>query len=153
MKLVVDANVLFSALIKDSGTRRLFFEERLEIYAPEYLFEEFAEHRDEIIQKAHRSEAEFWEVIGILQSKISIVPVSEFEKFMGRAQDVSPDKDDAVYFAVAFAIKGAIWSNDRNLKSRHAVRILNTSEIVAGAVQPTRAPAGLVRKQIKVTSL
>jgi predicted nucleic acid-binding protein len=133
VKLVVDANVLFSALIKDSGTRRLFFEERLEIYAPEYLFEEFAEHREEIIQKAHRSEAEFWEVMDILKSRISVVPVSEFEKFMERAQKVSPDKDDAVYFAVAFAVEGAIWSNDGNLKGQKAVQVLSTEEIVAGA--------------------
>jgi len=131
---VVDANVLFSALIKDSVTRRLFFEERLETYAPEYLFEEFAEHRGEIIQKAHRSEADFWEVMGILKSRISVVPLPEFERFMEKAQGVSPDKDDAVYFAVAFAIKGAIWSNDRNLKGQKAVRVLNTEEIVAGAV-------------------
>jgi len=134
VKLVVDANVLFSALIKDGVTRRLFFEERLEIYAPEYLFEEFAEHRDEIIQKTHRCKADFWDVMGILKSKISIVPLSEFERFMEKAHEVSPDRDDAIYFAVAFAIKGAIWSNDRNLKSQKAVRILNTEEIVASAV-------------------
>ena len=133
MKLVADANILFSALIKDSVTRRLFFEEGLEIYAPEYLFEEFAEHREEIIQKTHRSEAEFWEVMGILKSRIIIVQFSEFEMFMEKAQGVSPDKDDAAYFAAAFAIKGAIWSNDRNLKDQTAVRVLNTAEVVAAA--------------------
>lgn len=133
MKLVVDANVLFSALIKDRVTRRLFFEERLEIYAPEYLFEEFAEHQDEVMQKTHRGEAEFWEVMGILKSRISVVPVSEFEKFMEKAKKVSPDRDDAVYFAVALAIGGAIWSNDRRLKGQKAVRVLNTEELVACA--------------------
>ena len=132
MKLVVDANVLFSALIKDSVTRRLFFEERLDIHAPEYLFEEFAEHRDEIIRKAHRSEAEFWEVMDILKSRISVVQVSEFGKHMEKAKEVSPDKDDAIYFAAAFAIDGAIWSNDRSLKGQKAVQVLSTAEIVVG---------------------
>ena len=133
MKLVVDANVLFSALIKDSFTRKLFFDERLEIYAPEYLFEEFEEHREEIMQKTHRGESEFWEVMDILKSRISVVPVSEFEKFMEKAKKVSPDKDDAIYFAAALAIGGAIWSNDRRLKGQKAVLILNTAEIAAGA--------------------
>lgn len=133
MKLVVDANVLFSALIKDSFTRKLFFEDRLEIYAPEYLFEEFEEHREEIMQKTHRNEAEFWEVMGILKSRISVVPFSEFEKFMEKAKKASPDMDDAIYFAVAFAIDGAIWSNDRRLKGQKEVRVLNTEEINAGA--------------------
>jgi len=129
VKVVVDANILFSALIKDSITQRLFFEESLEIYAPEYLFEEFAEHREEILQKSHRSEAEFWKVMAVLKSKISVVPFSECERFMKRARGVSPDKDDVIYFAVAFAIRGAIWSNDKNLKCQKAVQILNTGEI------------------------
>jgi len=133
MKLVVDANVLFSALIKDSMTRKLFFEERLEIYAPEYLFEEFEEHKMEIMQKAHRGESEFWEVVDILKSRMSVVTVSEFEKFMEKALKVSPDKDDAIYFAAALAIGGAIWSNDRRLKGQKAVKVWSTEEIVAGA--------------------
>jgi len=133
VKLVVDANVLFSALIKDGFTGKLFFEERLEIYAPEYLFEEFEEHRGEIMQKTNRGESEFWEVIDILKSRINVVPFSEFERFMERAQKVSPDKDDEVYFAVAFAINGAIWSNDRRLKGQKAVKVLNTTEVAAGA--------------------
>ena len=132
MKLVVDANVLFSALIKDSFTRKMFFDERLEIYAPQYLFEEFEEHREEIMQKTHRSEADFWEVMGILKSRISVIPVSEFEKFMEKAKKASPDKDDAIYFAAAFAIDGAIWSNDARLKSQKAVKVLSTAEVAAG---------------------
>ena len=132
MKLVVDANVLFSALIKDSFTRKMFFDERLEIYAPQYLFEEFEEHREEIMQKTHRSEADFWEVMGILKSRISVIPVSEFEKFMEKAKKASPDNDDAIYFAAAFAIDGAIWSNDARLKSQKAVKVLSTAEVAAG---------------------
>jgi len=133
VKLVVDANVLFSALIKDSMTRRLFFEERLEIYAPEYLFEEFEEHREEIMQKTHRGESEFWEVMSILKSRIRLIPLSEFEPFMEKARKASPDKDDAIYFAAALAIGGAIWSNDRRLKDQTEVKVLNTAEIAADA--------------------
>ncbi len=131
MKLVVDANILFSALIKDSVARRLLFEEEFELYAPEYLFEEFAAHNDEILLKSKRSEGEFWQVIAILRTRITIIPFQAFEKFMEQAQKVSPDKDDAAYFAVALAVGGSIWSNDKALKHQKAVQVLNIQELLA----------------------
>ncbi|MDP2717958.1 MAG: PIN domain-containing protein, partial [Candidatus Micrarchaeota archaeon] len=45
MKLVVDANVLFSALIKDGLTRRVWFSPELELLAPEHLLLEFEKYR------------------------------------------------------------------------------------------------------------
>jgi predicted nucleic acid-binding protein len=42
MRLIVDANILFSALIKDSSTAKILVDDRLKFYAPEFLFEEFA---------------------------------------------------------------------------------------------------------------
>ena len=41
MILVIDANILFSALIKNSLTAELLFEPTLKLYAPEFLIEEF----------------------------------------------------------------------------------------------------------------
>jgi len=37
MRLVVDANILVAALLKDSTTRELLLEEDLELFAPECL--------------------------------------------------------------------------------------------------------------------
>ena len=129
MKLVVDANVLFSALIKDSMTRRLFFEEGLELYAPEFLFEEFAKYKREIMEKTKRSEAEFEEMLIILRGRIAEIPSSGFGGSMKKALEISADKKDAAYFAVALALNAAIWSNDKRLKEQKVVRVLNTAEI------------------------
>ncbi len=132
MKLVIDANVLFSALIKDSATRRLIFDEKLELYAPEYALEEFAEHRGEIMQKVGGTGAEFEKVMAVLRSRITIIPARAFEKHMKKALQVSPDKDDAAYLAVAFALKGAaIWSNDKKLKEQKRVKAISTSELLS----------------------
>ena len=38
MRLVVDANIIFSSLIKDSITRKIILLEDLKLYAPEYVF-------------------------------------------------------------------------------------------------------------------
>lgn len=42
MKLVIDANILFAALFKDSLTAELILSDELQLIAPEFLLEEFA---------------------------------------------------------------------------------------------------------------
>ncbi|MFO8052177.1 MAG: PIN domain-containing protein [Thermoplasmatota archaeon] len=59
MDLVVDANVLFAALIKDNKTAELLFKDIFHLYAPEFLLEEFEKHEDEIIDKSKRPRKEF----------------------------------------------------------------------------------------------
>lgn len=40
MNLVIDANILVAALLKDATTREILFEENLEFFAPECLLTE-----------------------------------------------------------------------------------------------------------------
>jgi len=47
MDLIVDANVLFAALIKEGITEELFFVEQLHLYAPEFIFIEFEKYKEE----------------------------------------------------------------------------------------------------------
>lgn len=44
MELIVDASVLFTALIGTGVTKDIIFSKEVTLYAPEYLFEELAEH-------------------------------------------------------------------------------------------------------------
>ena len=46
MELVIDANILMSALISNQGrTFDLIFDERLRLFSPEFLFEEIKKHK------------------------------------------------------------------------------------------------------------
>ncbi len=51
MLLVVDANILMAALIKDSDTRGLLMSDDLTLIAPEFLLEEAIKHLDYISRK------------------------------------------------------------------------------------------------------
>ena len=51
MDLVVDANVPFSAAIRDSKTAVLLLRDDVDYHVPEYIFEEFAGHRGELLEK------------------------------------------------------------------------------------------------------
>ena len=50
MKVVIDSNILFSALIKDSITRRLILEYDDFFLFPSYIFDEIEKHKDELIK-------------------------------------------------------------------------------------------------------
>jgi len=51
LKLVVDANILFAALIKESFTAELLLSDKLNFFAPEFLFDEFGKYENYILEK------------------------------------------------------------------------------------------------------
>ena len=55
MDLVVDANIIFAALIKESKTYELIFDEKLHLFTTEFFFTEFKEHSEEIQEKTGKS--------------------------------------------------------------------------------------------------
>ena len=63
MKLVIDANVLFASLIRPSLTAQLLFDEKITLYAPEFLMEEFKKYEKMILEKTSRTNEEFNEFL------------------------------------------------------------------------------------------
>ena len=51
MDLVVDANDIFAALIIESKTHELIFDERLHLFTTAFFFAEFNKHSEEIQEK------------------------------------------------------------------------------------------------------
>jgi predicted nucleic acid-binding protein len=129
MDLVVDANVLFSALIKDSLSYALLCSGKFHLFTPEYVFTEFEEHKNELLEKTERTPEEFLKLVEILKRRINIVPHEELIPFVEEAERITPDPDDMAYFALALKLKGAIWSNDKKLKSQQKIKVFNTSEL------------------------
>ena len=132
MKLVVDANVLFSALITRGITAELLFDDELRLFAPEFLFEEFSLHEKEVLEKTHRTPEEFRHLCGILRRRISVVPVAELLPWLDEARRITPDEKDSAYFATAMALgrRAALWSNDSHLKEQKRISVISTEELV-----------------------
>jgi len=78
MDVVIDANILFAALIKESITIELLLNENLHAYSPEFLFEEFYEHKEEILKKTKRTQKEFEDIFSALKEIVEIIPAEEF---------------------------------------------------------------------------
>jgi len=130
MDLVVDANVLFSAAIKDSETAELLIRDDLAYHAPEYVFEEFARHRGELLEKTHRTEADFGRFVGVLRNHIELWPAETVRQHLDQAREVCPDSGDVPYFALALHLDATIWSDDRALADQDAVTVLTTTDLL-----------------------
>ncbi|MFA6888603.1 MAG: PIN domain-containing protein [Candidatus Woesearchaeota archaeon] len=128
MKLVIDANILFSILIKKSKTEELLYDPIFEFYAPEFLFEEFQKYEKLILSKTQRNHMDFQHILFLLKSKIFIISYNMLFPFLDDAKKITPDLNDVQYFAAALQLKCSIWSNDKNLKIKQNVICVYTSE-------------------------
>ncbi|HLC81483.1 MAG TPA: PIN domain-containing protein [Candidatus Nanoarchaeia archaeon] len=129
MDLVIDANVLFSALIKDSFAYNLLFSDAFHIFTPEYIFTELEKHKAEILEKTERTIEEFFRLVETLKRRINIIPLEELIPYVDEAEKLTPDPDDVAYFALALKLNCAIWSNDKKLKEQDKIKVYHTHEL------------------------
>ena len=133
MEFVLDANVIISAIIKDSHVRHFLLFSGNSFCTPEFVFEEINEHRDEIKEKSSLSEKEIKELLHYITAfaNLRIIPLVELESHRTEAIRISPDPDDIHYVALALKRNCAIWSNDRALKEKQSVvRVYNSEQVL-----------------------
>lgn len=130
MDLVVDANILFAGLIKDGMTAKLLFLDDLHLFAPEFLLDEFKKHRRFLLNKTHRIKEEFNEILEVLAYRIIFIPLDEVVHYLDEADEISPDPDDSIYFAIALKIGASIWTNEKRLKRQDQIKIFTTSDLI-----------------------
>jgi len=74
MEIVVDANILMSALVTTKGfTYDLIFNDKIRLFTPEYLLEEFEEHKDEILEKSGLTEEELNLFLSLISARIDFI--------------------------------------------------------------------------------
>ena len=78
MRLVIDTNVAFSLLKKDSFTRRLSQEHSLELYSHKFILDELGEHSEELCKLINVSEDKFERIkeifLKLVNLKINLSP-------------------------------------------------------------------------------
>ena len=131
MLVVIDANELFSLLIKGTiKSESIIFSDNIELIAPEFLLIEFSRNTQEILLKTHRSEEEFSRLISIFERRIRLKPKQEFEEFISKAAKLFPEHTkDVPYLALAMKFNCPIWSEEKLLKKQSSVKVFNTEEL------------------------
>jgi predicted nucleic acid-binding protein len=74
MNIILDSNVLFSALIRDSLTRSLIIEYDNFFLFPAYIFEEMEKHKQELLKKSGMNNEDFNSLLQTILKKVLIIP-------------------------------------------------------------------------------
>ncbi|MEA2036482.1 MAG: PIN domain-containing protein [Nanoarchaeota archaeon] len=132
MNIVIDSNILFSALIKNSLTRKLILEYEGYFLFPGFIFNEMEKHKDELMKKCGMLRSDFNKLFQQILNKVVVVPSKVLTQYREEAVRIVKeiDIDDALFIACALAYPNSVlWSDDKKLKKQSEVKIFNTNEI------------------------
>ncbi|MFB6156459.1 MAG: PIN domain-containing protein, partial [Haloferacaceae archaeon] len=93
MKLVIDANVVISALIADSKTRELIVTLEPDLLTSAFVYEEIENYEELIVEKSGMKPDRVAQLIDLLFQYIKVVPVDEFYPAIDRAEEAIGDTD------------------------------------------------------------
>ena len=133
MRIILDVNVILSALIRDSTTRKIIFNSQFDFYFPEPSLHKIRKYKDYILEKSGLTEKEYDKLMAILFKYIKLVPTEEIRKNWGKAKKIMGhiDKEDAIFIAAALSIRDSIiWSDDKHFKKQDKVKVLKTGDMV-----------------------
>lgn len=132
MHLVIDANILVAALLKEATTRVILLEEDMEFFAPECLLNEVKGvlKNPRVRRRIPLNDKDLSDLTSAVFSHIVFFPEKIFAPFIKRAILLVTHIEDAPYFALSLALKLPLWSNDLALKDQSLVKVYTTTEIL-----------------------
>jgi predicted nucleic acid-binding protein len=138
--IIVDTNIIFSALVKDSICRKILLSPYFEFYIPEFAIEEIEKHTPLIQKKTGLQAKELRTLMSGILEGIKVVPKDDFEKFLEKSIKVmrNIDVNDAPFLALAAPFlalalsfdNNGIWSEDAHFQKQYSVKVWTTEEMV-----------------------
>jgi predicted nucleic acid-binding protein len=133
MQLIVDTNIIISALLKAGTTRDILFHPSLSFFLPEYSLDEIRAHWDFIVKKSKLTSVELTGLLRIIMGIVNIIPESVFGERITQAKEIMREIDikDAPFIALALSFRNeGIWSQDKDLQRQSLVRVWRTQELL-----------------------
>ena len=133
MKVILDVNILLSALIRDSTTRDIIIHSGLNFYFPEPSLQKIRKYQEYIIEKSCLTKIEYFMVLRTLFKFIKIIPTEEVLKSWDEAKEIMErvDPEDVMFIAAALSQDNSIiWSEDKDFERQDKIIILKTKDII-----------------------
>jgi predicted nucleic acid-binding protein len=121
MNLVVDTNIVFSALLNPKsniGDVLLGYEETFRFYAPEFLLNEIDKYSEKISELTKQSPYELKITKTLVLNVITFISEELIvEENWARAYDLVKeiDENDTPFIALAIQMNSKLWSGDKKL--------------------------------------
>lgn len=130
MDIVIDTNILFSFFWRESVTRKLIISSNFNLISPIIALEEINKYSNEIIRKTRIKEKEFNEELKKLKEIVKFINKKEYSIFLKEAEEISPDKKDADFFALCLKYNCFLWTKDSLLKMQDKIKVITTEDIL-----------------------
>ncbi len=133
MIFIIDTNILISALIRDSTTRKIIVESEWEFYYPEESFHEVRKYKELILKKSGLSQQEYSRLLNYLLTHITLVPIEQIKEKLNKANEClgKIDADDVIFLATALSLDNSkIWSDDKHFEKVNIVGVFKTKDMM-----------------------
>ncbi|MFZ2454902.1 MAG: PIN domain-containing protein [Candidatus Altiarchaeia archaeon] len=132
-KLVVDANIVFSAISTRTFTFeliRLLHEKGVRLYSPQYIHEELVDKTPRLLEYSKLTGDELGLLLKVLFRQIDTVPKDEYSKHMPEAErQIKDHLEDVPYLALAIKLDCPIWSNEQRLGKLKDIKAIPTHKL------------------------
>jgi predicted nucleic acid-binding protein len=139
MKIVVDINIVFSAILNTKskiGQLLINGSKYFDFYTVGLLHDEIIAHKDKILNSTKYSQDQFNEILEIISNRIVFVDdILLNDNDLNVAADLvsGVDPDDAPFVALTNHLMANLWTGDKRLiiglKKKGFTRIVTTDEI------------------------
>lgn len=133
MNIVLDANIVISALMGSRANLTIITSHNHSFYTPSCIINEIKKYKVLICEKTGQTSEEFDESFDALLKFVKLLEYIEYEDFMDKARQAISHRDwkDADYLACALAVKADfIWTNDKDFVIQKLVAIKTTNEFI-----------------------
>lgn len=133
MRFIVDTNIVFAGLLKDSVTRKILIDSVFELYAPEKIVEEIRKYEGLILEKSGLSKEDFEILFNLLIGNVQLVKKESYSEKLQEADSLigNLDKGDVPFLALALTTPNdGIWSDDEHFQKQSRVKTWKTSEVL-----------------------
>lgn len=133
MQVVVDTNVVFSAMLSDSKTREILLDSRDKFYSPDFLISEIENHEELILQKSELGMEEYEALLDLMLSEIEVRSMEEYEDEIeeeARSLIGGQDRKDIPFIALALKRDCKVWSDDTDFQEQEEVEVVTTEDMI-----------------------
>jgi putative PIN family toxin of toxin-antitoxin system len=139
MRVVVDTNIVFSAILNSDGLiGEILFnsEEQYEFYSPDFIIDELSKYKSKLRGLTKMSEKQVDVSIHQVLNNITLIsPEAISSQNWKRAFELvfDVDEDDTPFLATAISLEASIWTGDKKLikgiKEKGFTDIYSTTEL------------------------
>lgn len=147
-KLIVDSNIVFSAILNVNsriGQILLTSDKFYDFYAPKYVRDEILNHQEKLKKIAKLDNNDFLEVYELILKNITILDHSiagkkNYQKAFEFCENV--DLDDIPFVAFSLYLKCKLWTGDKKLikglKENNFDKIVTTNDLFDDFIKKSR---------------